>query len=134
MGHSHGTRHTNGVLYCFGTAQQVWRVSSAHAVQQLSSAQHLMANLGCAITHADAGGRHEFDIENRQGNAWPESWYEGLSDAQRAVLEPPYHPRLDRPVLGDDGELTPSSTAILEAKGWRGLGNNGATPTRKPKL
>jgi len=26
-----------------------------------------------------------------------------LTPAQRAVLEPPYHPRLDRPVLGPDG-------------------------------
>ena len=43
-----------------------------------------------------AGGRHEFDAENRADKAWPASWYEGLTDPQRAVLEPPYHPRLER--------------------------------------
>ena len=30
---------------------------------------------------------------------WPESMLEGLTPEQRAVLEPPYHTRLDRPVL-----------------------------------
>lgn len=36
---------------------------------------------------------------------WPESMYEGATPEQRAVLEPPYHQRLQRPVLGDDGQL-----------------------------
>ena len=30
---------------------------------------------------------------------WPESMLDGMSKKQRAVLEPPYHLRLDRPVL-----------------------------------
>ena len=30
---------------------------------------------------------------------WPQSMLEGLTPEQRAVLEPPYHTRLDRPVL-----------------------------------
>lgn len=82
---------------------------------------------------ADAGGRHEFDAENRQGDAWPASWLEGLSDAQRAVLEPPYHPRLDRPVLGDDGELSPSSAELLSQRGgWKQIGHNGPPPPQPP--
>ncbi len=37
---------------------------------------------------------------------WPESMLEGLTPEQRAVLEPPYHTRLDRPVLEEIyGEL-----------------------------
>ena len=38
-------------------------------------------------------------------NPWPESMLEGLTPPQRAVLEPPYHQRLQRPVLDDDGTL-----------------------------
>jgi hypothetical protein len=54
---------------------------------------------------AYAGGRHDIDIDHRAGPAWPLawSWYERLTHAQRAVLEPPYHPRHQRPILGDDG-------------------------------
>ena len=52
---------------------------------------------------AYAGGRHDFDSDHRAGPAWPLPWYDGLTDAQRAVLEPPYHPRHQRPILGDDG-------------------------------
>ena len=38
-------------------------------------------------------------------NPWPESMLEGLTPQQRAVLEPPYHQRLQRPALDDDGPL-----------------------------
>ena len=71
-----------------------------------------------------AGGRHAFDQEHRRGNAWPESWYEGLTDAQRAVLEPPYITGLERPVLADDGDLDEASRALLDAEGWDGIGRN----------
>lgn len=39
------------------------------------------------------------------GHNWPESVLDELTAAQRAVLEPPYHVRLNRPVLDDDGEV-----------------------------
>ena len=35
--------------------------------------------------------------------SWPSSILEELTEEQRAVLEPPYHTRLDRPVLDDEG-------------------------------
>ncbi len=38
-------------------------------------------------------------------NTWPESMLDGMLDVQKAVLEPPYHIRLKRPVLNDDGIL-----------------------------
>ena len=38
-------------------------------------------------------------------NPWPEEMLVGMTPEQRAVLEPPYHSRLNRPVLGDDGKL-----------------------------
>jgi len=34
---------------------------------------------------------------------WPDEYYADLTDAERAVLEPPYHPRLDRPQVERDG-------------------------------
>ena len=34
---------------------------------------------------------------------WPEEALEGMSDAQKAVLEPPYHPRMNRPYECADG-------------------------------
>ena len=85
---------------------------------------------------AYAGGRHEFDRDVRASAAWPASWYRGLTPEQRAVLEPPYHARLDRPVLGDDGELTKASRRLLADKGWEGIGANSRTIERKqyPKL
>eukprot|EP00927_Polykrikos_kofoidii_P067861 TRINITY_DN63293_c0_g1_i1.p1 TRINITY_DN63293_c0_g1~~TRINITY_DN63293_c0_g1_i1.p1 ORF type:complete len:397 (-),score=38.40 TRINITY_DN63293_c0_g1_i1:75-1265(-) len=39
---------------------------------------------------------------------WPASVLEGLSPSQRAVLEPPYACRLDRPVLTTGGDEDPS--------------------------
>jgi len=34
---------------------------------------------------------------------WPASYLEGMSEAQRAVMEMPYHPRLNRVVVAPDG-------------------------------
>ena len=51
------------------------------------------------------------------GNAWPQSWYDGLTDAQRAVLEPPYSHGAQRPILGDDGELLAKSKQQLLESG-----------------
>lgn len=34
---------------------------------------------------------------------WPESWTDGMTPAQLATLQPPYHPRLDRNVVDSDG-------------------------------
>eukprot|EP01051_Picozoa_sp_SAG22_P001554 SAG22_NODE_62_length_23371_cov_84.500602_20_plen_91_part_00 len=77
-----------------------------------------------------AGGRHAFDNEHRRGRAWPDSWYAGLSDAQLATLEPPYVPGLERPVLGDDGALTPASQALVAKHGWDGIGRNPPPPSK----
>jgi hypothetical protein len=38
--------------------------------------------------------------------AWPPAFREGLTPAQLAVLEPPYHVRLDRPAPAEDGAAT----------------------------
>lgn len=37
--------------------------------------------------------------------AWDEKMLTGLSPAEAAVLEPPYHPRLDRPALTLKGKV-----------------------------
>ena len=51
-------------------------------------------------------GRSYFGHE---GGGWPQKIYEGLSEAQRAVLEPPYADRLDRPIIQTDGSIKVSS-------------------------
>ena len=47
-------------------------------------------------------GRSYFGHE---GGGWPANMYEGLTPAQRAVLEPPYANRLDRANINPDGSL-----------------------------
>jgi len=47
-------------------------------------------------------GRSYFGHE---GGGWPTKMYEGLTAAQRAVLEPPYANRLDRPNIRKDGSI-----------------------------
>lgn len=37
-------------------------------------------------------------------HAWPQEMLEGMTDAQLAVMEGPYHPRMNRPYVGPDGE------------------------------
>eukprot|EP00986_Skeletonema_menzelii_P005068 scaffold1783_cov163-Skeletonema_menzelii.AAC.4 len=37
--------------------------------------------------------------------SWPSKFYDDLNDAQRAVLEPPYANRLDRPNICEDGSV-----------------------------
>lgn len=36
--------------------------------------------------------------------SWPEKALEGMSDAQRAVMEPPYNIRMSRVVVDDNGQ------------------------------
>ena len=43
--------------------------------------------------------------------AWPEDMMKDLTEAQAAVLEAPYHPRLDRPSLEADGRVAVTSRA-----------------------
>ena len=45
---------------------------------------------------------------NEDGNGWPSAMYDDLTDAQRAVLEPPYANRLDRPEISSAVEGTVS--------------------------
>mmetsp|Transcript_9181 Transcript_9181/g.28145 ORF Transcript_9181/g.28145 Transcript_9181/m.28145 type:complete len:210 (+) Transcript_9181:133-762(+) len=36
--------------------------------------------------------------------SWPDAFLDGMTDAQRAVMEPPYHPRMNRPFVSASGE------------------------------
>jgi len=56
-------------------------------------------------------GRSYFG-HGESGGGWPKAVYDDLTDAQRAVLEPPYANRLDRPNIlpgGDDVRITTRS-------------------------
>ena len=79
-----------------------------------------------------AGGRHDWDAVRAQ-IPWPESYLDGLTDEQRAVMEPPYigthgldsvNP-LQRPELRDGGELTDDAKATYADGGWRTVGGAG---------
>ena len=50
--------------------------------------------------------KKEVRIAVLQNYHWPTAIYDDLSDAQRAVLEPPYANRLDRPNILPDGSVT----------------------------
>lgn len=50
-------------------------------------------------------GRSYFGHDGDQSVGWPQSMYEDLTPAQRAVLEPPYANRLDRPNIREDGSV-----------------------------
>ena len=61
-------------------------------------------------------GRSYFNSEddstnNVNKNRWPDEMYDDLNDAQRAVLEPPYANRLDRPNIDNarDGTVVITS-------------------------
>ena len=43
--------------------------------------------------------------------AWPAAMLEGLSEGERAVMEPPYNVRLDRPFITGDGTVERNSRA-----------------------
>lgn len=79
-----------------------------------------------------AGGRHDWD-DTRAPIPWPETFLDGLTDAQRSVMEPPYvgthgldsvNP-LQRPELRDGGALTDESEAVYADGGWRTVGGAG---------
>ena len=36
---------------------------------------------------------------------WPETYLEGMTEDQKAVMLPPFTNRFDRPYLGDDGKI-----------------------------
>jgi hypothetical protein len=45
-----------------------------------------------------------------ENGGWPPSFLDGMSEAQLAVMQPPYHPRLDRVAVKPDGSgvITPA--------------------------
>ena len=62
-------------------------------------------------------GRSYFGHGGEAGG-WPEKMYEGLNDAERAVLEPPYANRLDRPNIDNakDASVTITTRSARKRK------------------
>ena len=58
-------------------------------------------------------GRSYFGHE---GGGWPTAMYEDLTPAQKAVLEPPYANRLDRPNIMEDAESVEMTTRNARKK------------------
>lgn len=46
--------------------------------------------------------------------SWPEDMIDDLTEAEKSVLEAPYHPRLDRPSLEQNGEIHVTSRAAFK--------------------
>ncbi len=60
----------------------------------------------CLYRFAPATNAYGRSYFGHDGNGWPTAMYENLTDAQRAVLEPPYANRLDRPnIVPQDGSI-----------------------------
>lgn len=59
----------------------------------------------CLYRFAPATNVYGRSYFGHEGGGWPTKMYEDLNDAQRAVLEPPYANRLDRPNISPDGSV-----------------------------
>ena len=60
----------------------------------------------CLYRFAPATNVYGRSYFGHEGGGWPTAIYEDLNEAQRAVLEPPYANRLDRPNIESDGSVT----------------------------
>ena len=65
----------------------------------------------CLYRFAPATMSYGRSYFGHEGGGWPDAMYNGLTEAERSVLEPPYANRLDRPNIKEDGsvELTTRS-------------------------
>lgn len=70
----------------------------------------------CLYRFAPATNVYGRSYFGHEGGGWPEKMYENLSDAERAVLEPPYANRLDRPEITQDGKVSISSRSERKKK------------------
>jgi ectoine hydroxylase-related dioxygenase (phytanoyl-CoA dioxygenase family) len=59
----------------------------------------------CLFRFAPATNAYGRSYMGHEGGGWPTRMYEGLNEAQRAVLEPPYANRLDRPNIVSESEV-----------------------------
>lgn len=75
---------------------------TVHGAKSWTSAEQRRTALFRFTPATHVYGRSYFGHE---GNGWPTGMYENLTPAQRAVLEPPYANRLDRPNINEDGTV-----------------------------
>lgn len=80
---------------------------TVHGAKAWTSAEQRRTALFRFAPATHAYGRSYFGHE---GGGWPTAMYEHLTPAQRAVLEPPYANRLDRPNILDDAETVELTT------------------------
>jgi ectoine hydroxylase-related dioxygenase (phytanoyl-CoA dioxygenase family) len=75
---------------------------TVHGAKSWTSDQQRRTALYRFAPATAAYGRSFFGHE---GGGWPVRMYEGLTEAEKAVLEPPYANRLDRPNINPDGSV-----------------------------
>lgn len=79
---------------------------TVHGAQAWNSEHQRRACLYRFSPATNVYGRSYFGHDGQGGGVgWPTKMYEGLNEAQRAVLEPPYANRLDRPNINEDGSV-----------------------------
>ena len=105
------TRAGDVVLFSEGTVHgaKAWKSS-----QQRRTCLYRFA----PATHAYGRSYYHPLEDNGEGGqmGWPSAMYEDMTDAERAVLEPPYANRLDRPNINDDGTSVEMTTRLDRKK------------------
>mmetsp|Transcript_6237 Transcript_6237/g.22960 ORF Transcript_6237/g.22960 Transcript_6237/m.22960 type:complete len:84 (-) Transcript_6237:322-573(-) len=64
-----------------------------------------------AVLYRFAPNNHAY---GRSYLPWPAHFTEGMTEAQLAVMEPPYNTRLDRPCVELDGSVTTASRSAAK--------------------
>ena len=103
------TRAGDVVLFSEGTVHGAlpWTPANRQrraCLYRFAPATHAYGRSYFGCNDEDDNDPNHSDNDRRHG--WPKAMYEGLNDAQRAVLEPPYANRLDRPNIEADGSVT----------------------------
>eukprot|EP00545_Synedropsis_sp_CCMP1620_P011605 CAMPEP_0119005890 /NCGR_PEP_ID=MMETSP1176-20130426/1985_1 /TAXON_ID=265551 /ORGANISM="Synedropsis recta cf, Strain CCMP1620" /LENGTH=358 /DNA_ID=CAMNT_0006957747 /DNA_START=39 /DNA_END=1115 /DNA_ORIENTATION=+ len=100
-----GERHTEYIIQPETKAGDVVLFSegTVHGAKAWMSAEERRTCLYRFSPATNVYGRSYLGDE--QGGGWPKAMYDDLTDAQKAVLEPPYANRLDRPNIQDDGSV-----------------------------
>lgn len=92
------TKAGDVVLFSEGTVHGAMSWNNADYQRRVCLYRFAPATNGYGRSYFSGGG------DTQQG--WPEKMYDDMTDAQRAVLEPPYANRLDRPNIEADGSVT----------------------------
>ena len=101
------TKAGDVVLFSEGTVHGALAWTNAYVQRRCALYRFAPATMayGRSYLGGGGGGDDDDDYDGTTTTRWPSKFYIGLNEAQRAVLEPPYANRLDRPNIRDDGTV-----------------------------